>query len=187
MGQDGDPSDIRERVLQDLEQLGVQTEARGTGHPGDVPFRATDIRHQPDLDGIAVEQDRDHRDGRVGRLRHNACVDRAGHDAFDAKVNQLGGVDRVQILVAPGPPILDRDVLIFDVAQLAQPVPERIPLRLGSVSHHADPSAADGQHGRLNCPAAGEHAQASEAQPRAEKLATTANKHGPLLVTSIDR
>ena len=62
----------------------------------------------------------------------------AGDDDIHLQANEIGGERRQPLILPLGRPILDHDVLTFDVAQLAQPLPECFVEERGDVAQEPD-------------------------------------------------
>ena len=126
-----DPRKVGYGLLQQLKLLGDQLlELRGQSRH--VSAGACEALHEPQ--GDRVGQDDKDNGNRAGRPLRRADRGSAGqHDDIDLGLHELGDEGREPIGVPFRPAILDRHVLAFDPAQLAQASTERLQLRDGTV------------------------------------------------------
>src|SRR5262249_24688371 len=116
---------MRHGLLQQFQLLGPKIGANGR-QPRGISTGSREARHVPDADGIGmgVEHDGD-RPGRLpGRLDHRR---RGGDDDVDVHADQFG-CEVTQLLDALRPAELDDNGLALDVAEIAQPRPQRFHL-----------------------------------------------------------
>ena len=120
--ENGHPGDLGGDLFEQLQLLPHDLPANA-GQPSDVaagPRQACDETHDHRV-GSDGEDDRD----RAGRLLGCRRSGRApGNDDVHLQANEFGGERRQPLRPALCEPVLDRDVLAFHIAQLAQSLPE---------------------------------------------------------------
>src|SRR5215471_15565401 len=98
--------------------------------------------HETDLDGVG-DVDDDDRDGRRRVLGgHGAWIGRRDQD-IDAQTHELGRELRDLAGIAVIRTVLDRDVLAFGVAELAESFEERLDKALSGLAGWRAPEVAD--------------------------------------------
>ena len=117
----------RDDLLDELQPLRAEVR-RNNGVAGDVAARMRKALHQSGPHRIA-DQDHDDRDGRCGGLGGAARRRAIGHDHVDRQTRQIGRRCRKPPGIAVGAAIFESDGLSFDIARLAQRLPERLPDR----------------------------------------------------------
>ena len=114
-------------LLEEFEVLANEFRTIG-GVPGDVAARVRRAANQPKRDGIA-DADHDYGDrsrrvmGSLGRRRDWR------HDQVNLEAHQVSGELRQAIEFALRPPVLDDDILAFDVAELAKTLAKLVHVR----------------------------------------------------------
>src|SRR5262249_6238750 len=99
------------------------------GEPRDVTTGTCKARHEASVDRVDQDDTNDDRDA-AGRLLGGPDRRSSGQgDDVNLEPDELCGKRRKAIGVAFRPAILDRHGLAFDIAQLAQALPERLQLR----------------------------------------------------------
>src|SRR6516165_2501769 len=92
---------------------------------GEIPPRAVEAGRQPSRDRIArSEDDRDRARRLLGRQSRRTAP--GGHDDVDLESHELGGECGGSVGFPVAPSVLDGDVPSLDVAQLPQPLSERV-------------------------------------------------------------
>jgi hypothetical protein len=125
--QDGHATHAGQRLLEQLEPLGVQ-HVRQPGHARDVPARAREAGHDPTLDGIARGDHHD-RDGR-GRLLHGqGAGSRADQDEIHLPPDELRGQLPEALRLAVREPLLDDEAGPLAPPQVAESPPEGLQVR----------------------------------------------------------
>ena len=124
----------RDDLLDELKPFRAEV-WRNNGVAGDVAARMRKALHQAGPHRIA-NQDHDDRDRRCGGLGGAARRRAVGRDHVDRQTRQLGRGRRKPLGIAVGAAIFESDGLSFDIAGLAQRLPERLPDR--SVVDDAD-------------------------------------------------
>ncbi len=120
--EEGHPGDFGNDVLEYLQLLPDQL-GRHQGQPGEVPAGPRDNRDEPARDRINSPR---HDDGdRAGRSLCSLARRRTiRHDDVHLETDQLGREAGKPVVVPLRPSGLNRDVLTFHIAQLAQAFPE---------------------------------------------------------------
>jgi hypothetical protein len=114
------------------------------GEPGEIaagPSQAGDEALGHRIAGYG-EDDRDRPGGLLGGFGSGrGCRD----DDVDVQPDELGGERGQSLILELGGPMLDHHVLTFDVAQVAQPLPERLVEERRHVTQQADPGDLPGR------------------------------------------
>ena len=123
----GDAGYVREHILEQLQALGGQLWGE-KGEPSQVPSRLRQAGDEPILDRIPHDRSNDG-DGHSCLSGGNGSRCIARDDEVDVKANQLHRQIREMLDLALREPILDRDVLILNIAELTQALPEGVDRR----------------------------------------------------------
>jgi hypothetical protein len=125
--EDARAGQARQRFLQDLQPLGGQVRPE-EGRAGDVAAGSGQARHDPGLDRVADDCHDDRHDRRrpLGRQRGRGAL---GDDDVGLELDEFRGQGGQALVLAVGPPVVDRDVLPLDVPVVAQPEPQGLDLR----------------------------------------------------------
>jgi hypothetical protein len=97
--------------------------AKGGGeecHAGHVAGRSVEAIHQPECDGVAADREHDgyRGGGRLSRQGRGSAADRRNQP--NPSTNEISGHCGQPIILSFGPLMLDRDIDILDVTDIAQ-------------------------------------------------------------------
>src|SRR5262249_33467806 len=116
--------DGRGDLREELQAFAVQASA-GAGQPRDVPARPGEALHEPKVHQVRAAAEIDDRN-RAGRRHGGGDLQRAtGGDDVHRQRNELGGEVGQPVRAALGIARLDKQVLAFYVAELAQALAQR--------------------------------------------------------------
>ncbi len=121
---DGEPREVRNGFLQQLDPLAVQVCVE-EAQPGDIGPGPGQARHGAAPDGVAhvYHDDRDRRGRCLGRQGGGRT---AGHDHRDLEAHKVGGKLGETLGPALCPPVLDDHVLSLDIPGVAEPSAEGV-------------------------------------------------------------
>jgi len=112
---------------------------RHTGYAGNVPPWVREARDEPRRQRVAGEHDNWNRRGRP--FRCGDCLIAPCHNDVDLKTDQLAGQRVHSIVSAFSEPVLDREVLLVGIAELAEALHKRVRGNRGA--KRQEPNARD--------------------------------------------
>src|SRR5262249_53364641 len=123
IGKDSDTTDAGQHFLEDPQPFGQQVEVKEK-YPGDVAAGPSDAGDLAERERVVVDADHDDGDRCGCFLRGTGRGSDGGEDEVDVQVDQVSREGRKPLDLAVGAPIFEDKVLILDVSEITQPLPE---------------------------------------------------------------